>query len=165
MRRYFSSRMELRSVGQGQQPLVFSLPSCDLGIPSITGLSRWCWECQQTHSIILYGWITQVKRWSAIPEEEPQKCLNLSSFLYLLMNDLRVLDFLDRLLSSLLWVGKGLCLTELNFQSTWLLHCNILKWQFHDWECKVGPHLDPFYYVFYKALHMRGGCRDICKTS
>lgn len=82
--------------------------------------------------------------WSAIPEEEPQKCLNMNPFLPLLMSDLRVLGFLFLSFFPLLYPSMGgetVFWVELGFRSTWPLH--ILKWQF-PLECKVEHLLDIF---------------------
>lgn len=38
--------------------------------------------------------------------------------------------------------------------------CHTLKWQFHYLECKVEHLLGIFFYIFCKALHMRG-CREV----
>lgn len=58
--------------------------------------------------MLLRAGVLGVGDWNAIPEEEPQKCLNLSPFQPLLMNDLRVLGFLLSFLPSvLLWMGEG----------------------------------------------------------
>lgn len=62
---------------------------------------------------------------NAIPEEEPQTCLNSSPFLPLLMNYLRVLGFLFLCLFPPLYPsmdGGRVCLVDLDFQSTWPLH-------------------------------------------
>lgn len=74
------------------------------------------------------GW-----KWNAIPEEEPQNCLNLSSFLALLINDLGVLGFLFWSVSPALCPSVGmekLFLIEFDFQSTWPLHFTVSSGSF-----------------------------------
>lgn len=89
------------------------------------------------------GGVLGLGEWNAIPEEEPQKCLNMSPFLPLL-SDLRVLGFLFLSVFPLLYPSMGgetVFWVELGFRSTWPLH--ILKWQF-PLECKVEHLLDIF---------------------
>ena len=119
----------------------FSPPSLRSHIPSITWLSRRCSGYQGTHLAIKASWfeggVLGLGEWSAIPEEEPQKCRNMSPFLPLLMSDLRVLGFLFLSFFPLLCPSRGgemVFCVKLGFQSTWPVH--ILKWQF-PLECEV----------------------------
>ena len=127
----------------------FSLPRLRSHIHLSHGwLSRRCCGYQRTHLAIKASWfeggVLRLGEWNAIPEEEPQKCLNMSPFLPLLMSDLRVLGFLFLSVFPLLYPSMGgetVFWVELGFRSTWPLH--ILKWQF-PLECKVEHLLDIF---------------------
>lgn len=98
MKRYFRFGMGLEKWG-GISGLSYLLPSLSEISHSIflevvkemLGLSR---NSLGNQSRVLRVGVLRLGEGNAIPEEEPQKCLNLSPFLPLLTSDLRVLGFL-----------------------------------------------------------------------
>lgn len=153
-------------VGQDQGLLSLLASLVRSRIPSVAGLSGRSWGSQGTrpseHHALRVG-VLGLNDQNAIPEAEPQKCLNLSPFWPLLTNYLRVLGFLflsffPPLYPSMDW-GR-VCLVDLDFHSTWPLHVTFSSGSFIVLECKVEHFLDIFFYIFCKALHARG-CREV----
>lgn len=160
-------RWDWRSEARSTASHTFSLPCLRAHIPSITGLWRRCCGYQGTHlafrASCFEGVVLRLGEWNAIPEDEPQKCLNMSPFLPLLMSDLRVVGFLFLSFFPPVYPsigGERVFLVELDFQSTWPLH--ILKWQFHL-GCKM-EHLWVSFSVYSIKLYIWGCGKVFVKT-
>lgn len=139
----------------------FSLPFLRSHIPPVSRLSRRCWGYQGTHLAIrascfgvlrLREWGAQAERVECHSEEEPHKCLNLSPFLPLLTSDLRVLVFSSS--PPVLWVGRGSSWQSLISKAPGLFtsHSQVVV----SFRMQSGTSFGYLFYVFYKALHMRG---------
>lgn len=99
--------------------------------------------------------VLMLRGWGPILEE-PEKCLKLSLYLPLLMSELRGLGC---------WIA--VCPPPRSFMSDkWWSgqsFTSLHKWHFHYFGCEVGHLLDIFFYIFSKALHMRGFCQVFVK--
>lgn len=141
----------------------FSLPFLRSHIPSVTGLSRTCWGYQRPHvapeqHALAFG-VLRLRGCDATPEEEPQKCLNLSPYLSLPMSDLRVLGFV---LSFFPPSHPSIFLSSLpSFHEKWKrclgqslvskapgFFTSHSQWQFHNLEWEVG-HLFLCWFFFF----------------
>lgn len=156
MKRYFRFGIGLEEWDRSSASRTFSLPFLRFHIPSVTGLSRRYWGYQgphlaPEHHALRFGVLGLGGWWVAIPEEEPQKCLNLSPYLPLLMSDLIVFVLSScpsSLPSVLSWVAKG-CFGRSWFPKHLASSFYVLKWQFYYLECKL-KHL--FGYLFLRIF-------------
>lgn len=157
VKRYFRFGMGMEKWG-GISGLLYLLPSlfeishsiCLEVVKEMLGLSR---NSLGNQSLTLRVGVLRLREWNAIPEEEPQKCLNLSPFLPLLMSDLRVLGFL--FLSSFPPLcpsmgGGRVFWVEFDFQSTWPLYFTFSSGSF---ILNAKRNIFSMYFI---ALHVRG---------
>lgn len=116
-------------------------------VKEMLGVSR---NSLGNQSIVLWG--AQAERVECHSEEEPHKCLNLSPFLPLLTSDLRVLVFSSS--PPVLWVGRGSSWQSLISKAPGLFtsHSQVVV----SFRMQSGTSFGYLFYVFYKALHMRG---------